>query len=233
MNLGEQAMNRISKSAIFATVLLFGVAACGDTEEFGPGSEPDPAVASELPSQGATEEATAEEAPEEVADELEADEEEASDEEWRFVEEFSTPVVWEEAGVRLSVTGVGITDATSSEVPSEVTGLIGEDALAVVVLEVTASNDTGEVVNFYPGQGTIQVLREQVDADLLLTDSIAGSDWRDGVDSDGQVFWVLENTSFTDVVESGELTFLASAASSADYQSLTSDVEVAVTWGGQ
>ncbi|WP_458115887.1 hypothetical protein [Arthrobacter sp. D2-10] len=179
----------------------------------------------------ASEEAVVE-ASEEAAEELDADESEASEEDWRFVEKFAEPFVWEDSGVRLSITGVGITDATSSEVPAEVSQVLGEDTQTVVVLEMTASNDTGQVINFFPGQGTIQLLREQITSEIFLSDSIAGNDWRDGVDGDGQVFWALQNTSFREAVDAGELTFISSAASSTeDFQSLTAEVEIAVSWG--
>ncbi|WP_323959741.1 hypothetical protein GC088_14590 [Arthrobacter sp. JZ12] len=224
--IGGEPVKKTSTYLAVATAVALATGGCGNTESLGPGSERDPAPQRESASVAAPEEAQ-----EEAAEELEADEAEASDEEWRFVEEFAEPFVWEEGGVRLSVTGIGITDATSPEVPAEVSELLGEETQAVVVLEMTASNDTGQVVNFFPGQGSIQLLREQVDAELFLSDSIAGNDWRDGVDGDGQVFWSLQNTPFKEAVEAGELTFVAGGASSQEFATITDDVEITVTWG--
>lgn len=45
------------------------------------------------------------------------------------------------------------------------TDFLEDDTQTVVVLEMTASNDSGETINFYPNQGTMQLGREQVDAD--------------------------------------------------------------------
>ena len=217
--------------ATTATAALV-LAGCADTGDFGPGSEPDPA---EQPDETDEDDAAEpeEEAGEEgeAPEELDVDEEEAASDDWRYVEEFDDPFVWEDNGVRLSITGIGLTDVTSDEVPSDVTDFLDDGAQVVVVLEMTASNDSGQVIDFYPGQGTIQVLREQVEADLWFTDSIAGFDWRDGVDDSGQVFWVLTTTSYEDAVQAGELVYIASPVfSSEDFEEVAGSAELTVTW---
>ena len=218
----------IAATAASALVLV----GCADTSDFGPGSEPDPA---EQPDD-AEDEAAAEpeeeaEEEEEAPEELDVDEEEAASDDWRYVEEFDESFVWEENGVRLSITGIGLTDVTSDEVPADVTDFLDDGAQVVVVLEMTASNDSGQAIDFYPGQGTIQVLREQVEADLWFTDSIAGFDWRDGVDDSGQVFWVLTSTSYKDAVQAGELAYIAGPVfSSEDFEEVAGAAELTITW---
>jgi hypothetical protein len=213
--------------ALVAGLVL--VAGCGDGSELGPGSErdtaPQPEPAASDDGAGETDETDAD-----APDELDVDDD-SDTREWQFATSFDTPFVWDDSGVRLSVTGLGINDATHPDLPGEVAEFLDGGVQTIVVLEMTASNDSGQTIDFYPDQGQIQLGREQVDADLWFTDPIAGFDWRDGVDDDGQVFWMLKNTSFEDAVGAGELTFLASAAFSSDaFDPVTDAVEVAVTW---
>lgn len=220
-------------AAVAAAALA--LAGCADTDEFGPGSQPDPAEqAEETEDADAPEDEPAEDAgsEDEAPDELAVEEDEEADTDgWRYVEEFDEPFVWEENGVRLSVTGIGLTDVTADEVPSDVTDFLDDDAQVVVVLEMTASNDSGQVIDFYPGQGTIQLLREQLDSDLWFTDSIAGFDWRDGVDDSGQVFWVMTNTSYEEAVAAGELDYTTSTIyASEDFEEVAPGVELTITW---
>jgi hypothetical protein len=211
------------------------VAACADASDLGAGSERDPAerdeAAAEDDPEEETEEGEADESEGEAPAELEVDEDTAAGEEWQYVEAFDDPFVWEEGGIRLSVTGIGINDATHPEMPGDVTDFLDDGVQTIVVLEMTASNDSGAMVNFYPDQGTIQLLREQVEADLWLSDSVAGADWRDGVDADGQVFWMMNNTSFDEAVSAGELTFVAGAPhDSESWDDVAGSPELQVTW---
>jgi hypothetical protein len=228
-------------AATFAATLV--AAGCGETDDLSPGSDPDPAPSDEADHDAddeadGDEPADGEDAAEdpaegdvEAADELEADEDDAEQAGWQYVEEFDEPHVWEENGLRLSVTGIGFNDATSDELPSEVAEFLEDDAQVVVVLEMTISNDTGETVDFFPSQGQIQLLREQVDADLWFSDNLAGTDWRDGVDDDGQVMWLLSRTGFDEAVAAGELAYTASGAFSAeDFDNVTSDVDMTIEW---
>lgn len=217
-------------AATAAAILV--LAGCSDTSDFGPESEPDAAEQPEDAEDVGTAE-PAEEADSEVAapEELDVDEEEVATDDWRYVEEFDEPFVWEENGVRLSITGIGLTDATSGEVPTDVTDFLDDGAQVVVVLEMTASNDSGQTIDFYPDQGTIQLLREQVDADLWFSDSIAGFDWRDGVDDSGQAFWVLTNTSYEDAVQAGQLDYATSPVlSSEEFEEVAGSAELTITW---
>jgi hypothetical protein len=218
-----------------AALVLSG---CGATDDLGPGSDPDPAVdtaTSEAndgePTTEETEDGEESDEASGASDEVAAEDSDEADTDWQYVEEFDEPVVWEEEGVRLSITGVGINDVTSDQVPSEVTEFLEDDAQTVVVLEMTVSNDSGQVLNFFPDQGQIQVLREQGEPDFWFSDSVAGSDWPDGVDDDGQIFWVLTSTEWQDAVDAGELTYRADGAFTADFDRFTSDVEVPITWG--
>lgn len=227
-------LNRLVPVAAVGAALLL-VSACSDTSEFGAGSEPDPApqettdVEDEADDAADSGDAVGDADQAEAAEELAADEEE-SDEDFRFVVQFDEPFVHEDGGIRLSITGLGITDATSDQMPSDVAEFLDDGVTTVLVLEMTASNDSGEQVNFYPDQGTIQVLREQVEADLWFSDSVAGMDWRDGVDSNGQVFWMLSSP-FEDVVAAGELAYVASAPhDSESWDNVADDFELTVTW---
>lgn len=221
----------IAATAAAALVL----AGCSDTSDFGPESEPDaaeqPEDAEEAEDEGTGEPAEEVESEVDASEELDVDEEEVATDDWRYVEEFDEPFVWEENAVRLSITGIGLTDATSDEVPTDVTDFLDDGAQVVVVLEMTASNDSGQTIDFYPDQGTIQLLREQVDADLWFSDSIAGFDWRDGVDDSGQVFWVLTNTSYEDAVQAGQLDYAASPVfSSEEFEEVAGSAELTITW---
>jgi hypothetical protein len=223
--------------AVATAAAALVLAGCGNTDNFGPGSAPDTAEQQD-DTDAATDSADADtgvdddaEEEGEAPDELVVDEEDASDVSWRYVEEFDEPFVWEENGVRLSITGVGLTDATSDEIPSDVAEFLEDGAQVVVVLEMTASNDSGQAIDFYPSQGTIQLLREQVEADFWFSDSFAGSEWRDGVDDSGQVFWQLTSTSYDDALQAGELTYTTSTVfSTEDFEEVAGGAEITVTW---
>jgi hypothetical protein len=218
----------IAATAAAALVL----AGCSDTSDFGPESEPDAAEQPEdVEDEGTAEPAEEAESEVDASEELDVDEEEVATGDWRYVEEFDEPFVSEENGVRLSITGIGLTDVTSDEVPTDVTDFLDDGAQVVVVLEMTASNDSGQVIDFYPDQGTIQLLREQVDADLWFSDSIAGFEWRDGVDDSGQVFWVLTSTSYEDAVQAGQLDYATSPVfSSEEFEEVAGSAELTITW---
>jgi hypothetical protein len=93
-----------------------------------------------------------------------------------------------------------------------------------------ASNDSGEQIDLYANQGTIQIGREQVEADLWFSDSFAGSEWRDGVDDEGLVVWVL-STGFDEAVAEGRLDYTASAPSNAEtWDTIADDIDLTVEW---
>lgn len=223
-------------AAIF--VLAYG---CGDTDGLGPESEPDPAESTEPddaedevgePDSESTE---TEEEPEpseesDLADDV--DLEEGAEDGWQYLEEFDEPFVAEDSGVRLSVTGMGLNDVTTGDVDDEILDFLEDGTQTLVVLEMTASNDSGSVIDFYPDQGTIQFGREQVEADLWFSESLAGFDWRDGVDDSGQVLWQLE-TPYDEALSVGELTLVVNAAyDSETFDDVTDTMELQVTWTG-
>ena len=213
-----------------ASVALLLAGGCVDSDDLGPGSEQveTPQETDDEQEVTAPPEATVEEA-EDVTDDLAADEAEEQVEN-QLIVEFDDPFVWEEAGIRLAVTGVGITDATSDDVTEDIRNFLDEGTETVVVLAMQVSNDSGEAINLYANQGEIQVGREQVDADLFLSDSFAGSDMRDGVDDDGQVFWSLRSP-WEEVIDHGELDLIISGPSSSDtFDRLADDIELQVTW---
>jgi hypothetical protein len=206
----------VALSAVFALVLT----GCPDAGELAPDTEPDPAPVEE-------DEPDVDEEADEAAEELVEDEGEA----WQHLVEFDDPIVWEDSGVRLSFTGIGLNDVTHDDAPSDVVEFLDEDVITLIVVELTASNDSGTTIDFFPAQGEIHVGREQVESDLLLTDSFAGMDWRDGVDDTGMVVWALTQTSFEEAIELGELVYTASAPFDADtFDEVAAPVEVTVTW---
>lgn len=215
-------------AATSAALML--AAGCADTENLGPQSEQveTPQETDAEQDETAASEATADEA-EDPAEEPAADEADAEVEN-QLIVEFDDPFVWEEAGIRLAVTGIGITDATSDDVGDDIRSVLDEGTETVVVLAMQVSNDSGEAINVYANQGEIQVGREQVEADLFLSDSFAGGDMRDGVDDDGQVFWSLRSA-WEEVTELGELDLIISGPSSSDtFDRLADDIELQVTW---
>lgn len=212
-------------STLAAVVLL---AACADTDDLGPGTEPDPAAQTdEEPAEEPDEEPEEPEEPAEPVEDLEPDEDEEA--EGHFIHELEDPVVYEDSGIRLSITGIGITSMDSPVIDDELHDYVEDGTETLLALEMTVSNDAGEEVNVYANQGTIQVGREQVDADIIFSDSFAG-EMRDGVDDDGQVIWQL-SAPFDDVMGEGALDYVASAPSSNEtYESVAADIELTVEW---
>lgn len=205
-------------SALAAVLLL---TACGDTDDLGPGTEPDPAEQEDQEPED-TEEA------EEPVEDLEPDEDEQA--EGILRQELDDPVVYEDSGVRLSITGVGLSSMDSPEVDESLGDFVEDDTQTVLALEMTASNDSGAMVDFYPDQGTVHVGREQVEADLFLSESVGGADMRDGVDNNGLVVWQL-TAPYDEVVAEGQLTFAASApVDSESFDQVGGEVELTVEW---
>lgn len=212
-------------TAIAVLVLLAG---CVDTEGMGPGSEPDPAPQADDAEEDATDEEETD-AEEETDDDLDTDE--PDDEEMeQTAQVFDDPFVWEQEGIRISVTGIGI-NRIDERTPDDVTRALEDDTNTVLVLDVTASNDHGEAIDLYPSQGEIQVGREQVDAAMWLGDPIAGSGMRDGTDDSGEVFWEL-TSDYDDVAAEGALDYIVTGPSNAETYDrvIDGDIELAVEW---
>lgn len=209
------------KIALLATLLL--LTACADTDDLGPGTEPDPAEQEDQEPDEVEDQES-----EEPVEDLEPDEDEQA--EGILRQELDDPVVYEDSGVRLSVTGVGLSSMDSPEADESLGDFVEDDTQTVLALEMTASNDSGGMVDFYPDQGTVHVGREQVEADLFLSESVGGADMRDGVDNNGLVIWQL-TAPYDEVVAEGQLTFAASApVDSESFDRVGGEVELTVEW---
>lgn len=225
------ARKLIATAAVCAMIL----AACGDASELAADSDPDPAPQDEDegPNDEPDEESDGEPDNDEQTDADQADDElddlDEADDIWQFVEDFDDPFVHEDGGVRLSITGLALSDVTSDDFPADVAEFLEDDTQTAVVLEMTASNDSGSQIDFYPGQGEIQLGREQVQPDLWFTESLAGMDWRDGVDDTGQVFYELEQD-YEDAVAEESLTFIANDPMDEDFNTVGEGFEIEVTW---
>ena len=220
-------MSHARRLAATAAATALVLSACGDASELAPDSDPDPAPQEDSDDDEPDDPVADDEPDDELAD---VDEEDADDL-WQFVEEFDDPFVHEDAGVRLSITGLAISDVTSDEIPADVVEFLDESTRTALVLEMTASNDSGSQIDFFPAQGEIQIGREQVEPDLWFTESLAGIDMRDGVDDTGQVFYELEQ-SYDDAVSEGALTYVASDPVDEDFQTVAEGFEIEVTWDG-
>lgn len=211
---------RTTVATAAALALLTG---CADTDGMGAGTDPDPA-----PQEDSDDDQDDEEA-DEAADDLDVDEDDDSPME-QTIHEFDDPFVWEEGGVRVSVTGLGI-NRIDDDTPADVADWLEDDTNTVVVLDITASNDHGEAINLYLNQGELQVEREQVEADMFLSDSFAGSEMRDGTDDNGEVFWQL-TTEYEDVVAAGTLDYVFSGPGNAETfeRIVDGNVEMTIEW---
>ena len=209
-----------------ATALLL-TAACADTDTLGPESDADPADQS-------ADDPTDDDAPDEAEDlgpeDGDDDREDGGSSDEQFLVDFDEAVVWEEDGIRLSVTGLGITDATA-EISADFTDLLEDTTGTVLALEMTASNDHGDTVAFFVDQGQIQVGREQVDASMFLSDPVGGGEMRDGTDNSGRVIWELD-AAYDEVLDEGTLDLIISGPSDAESfeRIVEGDVELGVTW---
>jgi len=144
---------------------------------------------------------------------------------------FEEPFAYESNGVSLAVTDLSITSREFMvEQDPSLDDLLDEGTQTMLALNMQATNDSGQTINFYPNQGTLKVGREQVDADLFLSDDFAGNDWQDATDDGGAVIWML-SAPYQEVVQAGEATLTVSAPSSVeDFSSMGKPVELTITW---
>lgn len=81
--------------------------------------------------------------------------------------------------------------ATLEVAPDYKTMFDDQDIVTVVTAEMTAENTVDENISFYPDQATLVTnTGKQVDADMLLSDSIGG-DFLGAVKKEGNVIWVM------------------------------------------
>lgn len=221
-----------------AAVLAAGaliVAGCGDTDEPSPDSELDPAAVDETDIEEATIDDLEPDDAEPASDDLDGPEGADGD---QYIEEFEDPFVAEESGVRLSVIAVIINNVTE-DFRAATRDRHDDDTQTELVLEMTASNDAGNAVDFYPSQGTLQLDGEQVEPFEVWMVSysesnddleFAGRRFRDGDRDSAVVSWQLK-APYDEVVAAGELTLSVDGAVDPEtLDSVTSDMELVVTW---
>ena len=222
-------MKRLTRRA--AAVVAAGaliVAGCGDTDEPSPDSELDPAAEETTIDDPEPDDA------EPASDDLDGPENADGD---QYIEEYEEEFVAEESGVRLSVIALIINDVTSEDYANP---QVDDDTQTEVVLEMIASNDAGNAVDFYPSQGTLQLVGEEVEPYQVWQvsysesaeddEQFAGRRFRDGARDAGLVCWQLQ-APYDDVVAAGELTLIVDGAVDPEtLDSVTSDMELVVTW---
>lgn len=98
-----------------------------------------------------------------------------------------------------------------------------QDIVTVVTTEMTAENTVDETVAFYPDQATLVTdTGKQVEADMLLSDSIGG-DYLGAVKKEGNVIWVMpHDEGITSVA------IHIHGASDAEFNSLSEDLKLEV-----
>ena len=193
--------------ALALVVLAFGCA----TEEPAP-------VAESTESDALSAEAEASRSPNQTAS--------PDDDGWQTIE-FDQPYTYEDAGVALHLYAVAIGDPSLLD---DTTGR-SDDTRSLLVGYFAASNDSGHTVRFYPDQGTIRIARQQVDASPFLTEGLAGNEWQDQVDDEGQAIWELPLTP-DEVQDAGGFRYTASAPMPAGefVPDFADDVQLDVTW---
>lgn len=98
-----------------------------------------------------------------------------------------------------------------------------QDIVTVVTAEMAVENTVDETVAFYPDQATLVTdTGKQVDADMLLSDSIGG-DYLGAVKKEGNVIWVMpHDEGITNVA------IHINGASDAEFNSLSEDLKLEV-----
>lgn len=217
-------------TAIIAAAGLL-LAGCGDTDSLSAGSDPSPAEPTAEDTEPSEDDEPEPESPEPQEQEPVEDVAPESDDQAKgqLLVDLNSPVVWEEAGVRVAVTGIGFTSLDSPVVDKALLDFVEDDTQTIISLDVTVSNDAGEPVNVYANQGTIQIGRTQQDAAPFLSDSFAG-EMNDGVDDDGLVLFEMSEA-YDELVGEGTLLYEAPGPSSAEtYEGVADDVAITVEW---
>lgn len=212
------------KYTAIALVTVLALTGCGEIED-APVAQQEPGQTAD-PSEQASiaEEAAETEAPEDV-DELTEDD---GPSEGQHRIEFDSPYTYESNGVKLVVDAIQFNDVENLE--ADVTEFLEDDTQTVLVARMQASNDTGKTINFYPNQATLKIGREQVDADMIFSDSFAGMDWLDQTDDEGQVYWQLK-TPFEEAIAAGSLILTTSAPhDSESWDDVGEPVNMTIEW---
>jgi hypothetical protein len=150
--------------------------------------------------------------------------------------DFGTPVTWTENGVSLSITGMTIADARatdfpSSPVPRSDLATLLPGTRTVVLLRMTAANECGQAIDYFPASGWIEILGEEVQSSALLSDKVGGREWPTGTSESGVVLWLLEYTSFVDAFNARSLAFTQPEVYFAEsWEELAGKAEIVVRW---
>ena len=72
--------------------------------------------------------------------------------------------------------------------------------MTIALVKIQVENKTDKKVSLYPDQGTLVVGNEQVDAEVFLSDDVGG-DYLGGIMKEGDVMFLLERISATDIAK--------------------------------
>lgn len=216
------------KKLIFSASLvlsLTALAACGEEETKETTTTEETAATTE------TEEVEKEAAEEDVSEPVETEEEAVATDEEVTESELGKMTVhyknkevnqtFESGTVKGSLNKIQV--ATLEVAPDYKSMFDDQDIVTVVTAEMTAENTVDETVAFYPDQATLVTdTGKQVEADMLLSDSIGG-DYLGAVKKEGNVIWVMpHDEGITNVA------IHIHGASDAEFNSLSEDLKLEV-----
>lgn len=99
--------------------------------------------------------------------------------------------------------------------------------VALVVIDVTVENTSDDDVNFYMDQAVlVSNTKEQVDADMLLSDYMGG-EYLGQVLKSGTLMYILPNSNADDITD---IKFRVSAPIDSDWNSLSDDITIELTF---
>lgn len=143
--------------------------------------------------------------------------------------ELDPPTVYKDGKIRLAVTQIRfISRQEAKELDADY--IIEDNAKTLVVATFRLSNDSGQKINLYPNQGTLQIGREQRDADLFNSTQDIGGEFNDGVDEVGQVLWQFR-TAMPKLLKAGEATYSTGAPHESDnFSDVGEPVDLTIEW---
>lgn len=218
------------KKLIFSAALvlsLTALAACGDEETKETISTEETATTTETEEveNEPTTETETEEVEKEAAEEVSSTDEEVTESELgKMTVHYKNKEVnqaFESGTVKGSLNKIQV--ATLEVAPDYKSMFDDQDIVTVVTAEMAVENTVDETVAFYPDQATLVTdTGKQVDADMLLSDSIGG-DYLGVVKKEGNVIWVMpHDEAITSVA------IHISGASDAEFNSLSEDLKLEV-----
>jgi hypothetical protein len=114
---------------------------------------------------------------------------------------------------------------TSGVLKGDMKEMFESEVANYIQVDMEVENATDETVNFYASQATITTnTGEQIDAEMLISDHIAG-EYIGKVKKKGSVFFFLENSKAEDIEW---VRILIDAPSNADFETIGDDIDIKV-----